>query len=639
MSDKGERISVGGTSHSSHGPREEAISFPFRFGVLRYVIFFCLIGLGVRFWDLQVLGHAQYQQQSENNRIREITIHAPRGNILDRNHKVLVDSRPSMNVIVLREDVQDEADTIKVLVDNFKMDQASLIEQLHDTSSPKSQPIIVKRDANEADRAWIAAHEFEHPEVQLEPQPKRRYVFGELAAHALGYVGEISPEQLKQAKYKDFKRGDIIGQSGIEQSHNDVLMGVDGKRRVIVDRVGRVRGELSTIPPIPGHDLVTTIDLDLQKTAELEMEGKRGVAIVIDPRNGEVLTMVSQPSFDPNIFSDLALRTTNQQTRKEYQELLLDPETPLINRGTQGIYPTGSTWKILMTAASLESGLLVESHSNIACGGGIQLGNRFVHCGRNHGSPDIRTAISVSCDGYFYRLALRLGVDKIHEYVSSFGMGRPTGIDLPHEQKGIIPDRAWKARVNPRDPVWKDFDTALAGIGQGSVAVPPIQLIHAIDGIIMGGDFHTPHFLKEVLGNQLQNASYVDEKAYKVEILPSYLSIIRDGMYGAVNGPGGTAHAASIPGIDICGKTGTAQVIGDRKAGGKHKDHAWFVSFAPKNDPEISAVVLVENSGFGGANSAPVTRKIYAEYFRKKWGHPVIPEQKDEPQQVAVNKP
>src|SRR5882724_8823293 len=639
MSDKGERLNFGGSSQSNNAPREEAVAFTFRFAALRYVIFFCLIGLGVRFWDLQVLGHAAYAQQSENNRIREITIRAPRGNILDRNHKVLVDSRPSMNVIVLREDIQEENETIKVLVDNFRMDHDSLVEQLHDTSSPKSQPIIVKRDANEADRAWIAAHEFEHPEVQLEPQPKRRYVYGELAAHALGYVGEISPEQMKYANYKDFKKGDIIGQSGIEQSHNDVLTGIDGKRRVIVDRVGRVRGELSVIPPIPGHDLVTTIDLDLQKQAELEMEGKRGVVIMMDPRNGEILAMVSEPAFDPNIFSDFALRISSPQTRREYQELLLDPDTPLLNRGTQGIYPTGSTWKILMTAAALENGSITEKNSALPCGGGIQLGNRFIHCDRFHGTPDIRTAISVSCDGYFYRLALKLGVDKIHDYVSSFGMGRPTGIDLPHEQKGIIPDGAWKARVNPRDPVWKDFDTALCGIGQGSVAVPPIQLIHAIDGIVMGGEFHTPHFLKEALGDHIEKADYVDEKAYKVEILPNYLNIIRDGMWGAVNGPGGTAHAAHIDGIEICGKTGTAQVIADRKAGGKHKDHAWFVSYAPKNDPEISAVVLVENSGFGGANSAPITRKLYAEYFRKKLGHPIIPEQKDAPQQVAVKRP
>ncbi|HZS44761.1 MAG TPA: penicillin-binding protein 2 [Blastocatellia bacterium] len=611
------------------------MAFPVRFHLLRYAILVCLVGLGIRFWTLQVLDHNVYFAQSENNRIREITIRAPRGNILDRYGRVLVDSRPSMNVIVLREDIQDENETIKALVDNFRVDRDSLIEQLHDTSVPKAQPIIVKRDANEADRAWIAAHDYEHPEIQLEPQPKRRYIYGELAAHALGFVGEISPDQLKMDKYKGFKRGDIIGQSGIEQSHNDVLMGVDGKRRVIVDRLNRVRGELDTIPPTPGHDLVTTIDLDLQEEAEKEMEGKRGVAIMMDPRNGEILAMVSKPSFDPNIFSDLALRISSPETKKQYQELLLDPSTPLINRGTQGIYPTGSTWKILMTAAGLDAGVITEKNSSLPCGGGIQLGNRFIHCDRFHGTPDIRTAITVSCDGYFYRLALKLGVDKIHEYVSDFGMGKPTGIDL-REVSGIIPDRAWKRRVNPRDPEWKDVDTAWCGIGQGSVAVPPIQLIHGIDGLIMGGDFHTPHLLKEVRGVTGDKALYQDSKEYKFDLKPNYLQIIKDGMWGAVNGPGGTAHAAHIDGIDICGKTGTAQVIADRKASGKHKDHAWFVSFAPKDAPEISSVVLVENSGFGGANAAPVTRMLMGTYFMKKFGHPVIPEQKMEPQQVAV---
>lgn len=296
MSEKGERLnySADKEAKSSYGPREEAVAFPVRFAILRVVIIIALIGLGIRFWKLQVVDHAMFQQQSENNRIREINIRAPRGNILDRNGKVLVDSRPSMNVIVLREDITDEPETVKALVDNFGVDHDSLIEQLHDTAVSKSQPIVVKRDANEADRAWIAAHEFEHPEVQLEPQPKRRYVFGEFAAHALGYVGEISPDQLKNEKYKTFKRGDIIGQSGIEQSHNDLLMGTDGKRRVIVDRLGRVRGELSSIPPVPGHDLLTTIDYDLQRRAELEMEGKRGVVIMMDPRNGEILAMVSE---------------------------------------------------------------------------------------------------------------------------------------------------------------------------------------------------------------------------------------------------------------------------------------------------------------------------------------------------------
>jgi len=596
------------------------------------------IALGIRFYVLQVARHEDYQARAENNRIRDIPIPAPRGAILDRYENVLVDNSSAFNVVVIPEDISSKDETINALVENVNVDRGELLAALNDPLRPKSQPILVKQNASSADRQWIAAHELEHPEISVEQQPQRIYKYGKLAAHLLGYIGQVNPKQLELPAFRDagYKSGDIIGQGGIEAVYDRVLRGKDGMRRVIVDSRGIPKAELERIDPIKGQDLIITLDLDIQKIAEQQFYSKNetGACVALNPQNGEILAMVSVPSFDPNVFARNVVSTEN---RKEVAAIVNDASHPMYNKAIQGTYPTGSTWKIMMATAALEEGVITLKNSRIVCGGGIQVGNRFVHCGKNHGALDIHLAIVHSCDGYFYRLGLKMGVDMIHDWVSRFGMGQRTGVDLPGELKGTIPSREWKKRVNPRDPVWKDFDTVLASIGQGSVAVPPIQLLRAESGIVMGGEFHIPHLFKEAKPTQMKEVEYYDDKPIELKLTQLTINTIDYGMWGVVN-EGGTAGGVGFPReINAGGKTGTAQVIAKEKARGKeHKDHSWFISFAPMHTdqkPEIGVVCITENGGWGASASAPKVKMIEAAYFSKKLGRPILPEL------VALNSP
>jgi penicillin-binding protein 2 len=623
---------------SSTNPKDEGFNLELRMYLIQYLVLAVFIALGIRFYVLQVARHEDYQARAENNRIRDIPIPAPRGAILDRYENVLVDNSSAFNVVVIPEDISSKDETINALVENVNVDRGELLAALNDPLRPKSQPILVKQNASEADRSWIAAHELEHPEISIEEQPQRIYKYGKLASHLLGYIGQVNPKQLELPAFRDagYKSGDIIGQGGIEAVYDRVLRGKDGMRRVIVDSRGIPKAELKRIDPIKGQDLIITLDLDIQKIAEQQFYSKNetGACVALNPQNGEILAMVSVPSFDPNVFARNVVSTEN---RKEVAAIVNDPSHPMYNKAIQGTYPTGSTWKIMMATAALEEGVITLKNSRIVCGGGIQVGNRFVHCGKNHGALDIHLAIVHSCDGYFYRLGLKMGVDMIHDWVMRFGMGQRTGVDLPGELKGTIPSREWKKRVNPRDPVWKDFDTVLASIGQGSVAVPPIQLLRAESGIVMGGQFHIPHLFKEAKATQMKEVEYYDDRSTELKLTQLTIDTIDYGMWGVVN-EGGTAGGVGFPReINAGGKTGTAQVIAKEKVRGKeHKDHSWFISFAPMHTdqkPEIGVVCITENGGWGASASAPKVKMIEAAYFSKKLGRPILPEL------VALNSP
>jgi len=616
---------------SSANLKEEGFNLELRLYLVQYLVLAVFIMLGIRFYVLQVARHEDYQARAENNRIRDIPIPAPRGAILDRYERVLVDNSSAFNVVVTPEDMTNKDDTVNALVQNLDIDRGEVLVALNDPLRPKSQPILVKQNATRADKQWVSAHELEHPEITIEEQPQRIYKYGKLASHLLGYIGQINPKQLELPSFKDngYKAGDIIGQGGLEAVYDRVLRGKDGVRRVIVDSRGVPKAELEKIDPIKGQDLIIALDLDLQKVAEEQFYSKNetGAAIALNPQNGEILAMVSVPSFDPNVF---ARNVVSSENRKEVNAIVNDPKHPLYNKAIQGTYPTGSTWKIMMATAALEEGVITLKNSKIVCGGGIQVGNRFVHCGKNHGAPDIHLAIVHSCDGYFYRLGLKMGVDMIHDWVTRFGMGQRTGVDLPSEVKGIIPSREWKKRVNPRDPVWKDFDTVLASIGQGSVAVPPMQLLRAESGIVMGGIYHTPHFFKEAKETQLRPIKYYEDNPTEIKLSDVTIQTVDYGMWGVVN-EGGTAGGVGFPReINAGGKTGTAQVIAKEKVRGKeHKDHSWFISFAPMHTdqkPEIGVVCITENGGWGASASAPKVKMIEAAYFTKKLGRPILPE-------------
>ena len=602
---------------------------------LRFVQILVVAMLGVlsiRLYVLQVVRGDRYAEIAQNQRRRRLPIPAPRGVIFDRHGKAIVNSRPIYNVILSREDVKgkDLSSLVDPLSGGLDIDQQILSDRFEMVKSmPAFESILVKQDATPGDIAWVEAHNLEFPELRVEQQPQRTYPPNGSLAHVVGYVGEISPEQLKQQVYKDkgLKPGDIIGLSGIEQIYDDYLRGTDGYREVVVDSRGRIQDEIETVAPIPGRDLITTIDLDLQHAAEDQLANsstKRGVIIAMDPNNGEILALASAPTFDPNLFSQ---RITSKEGRAEYAALLNDPETPLLNRAIQSRYPPGSTWKVPMAIAGLQQGAITLDHSNLLCGGGIQVGNKFTRCMGNHGTPDIKTAIIHSCDGYFYRLGLKMGIDGIVSMVDEFDLNKRTGIDLPNEVVSWTPSREFKRRMQPRDPEWRDIDTVYASFGQVYDIITPISLLRTISAVGMGGRMYIPHLLKEVRAFGTPGSpdykpavtfTPLDSSRPNPKVLPIPEDIhqrVVEGMWGVVNA-GGTAAAIKMAGFDIAGKTGTAQVVGLGKDTGKNKDHAWFVSYAPAYKPEIAMVALIENSGFGGANAAPAVRGVYNVYYR-----------------------
>jgi penicillin-binding protein 2 len=608
---------------------EEAQNFDARLSVVMYIMLAFFLVLGVRFWVLQVVNHESFLVKSNENRIREIPIPAARGNILDRNGRILVDSRPAFNLILNREDLrkQNLDELLSVIRDNLGVDPDWARQQIDDPLAPKSRPVVIKQNISEADRAWVEAHEYEHPELNVALQPQRIYPLGPILGHVLGYVGQISDAQLKAnlPEFEGARSGDVVGQAGIERSHNSTLMGKEGTRRVVVDSRGRFVEEIELVEPIPGQDIVTAIDIDLQMIAEEKLAATKlnGVAIAMDPRNGEILALVSHPSYDPNLFAAGI-------SPEDYAALRDNPDKPLTNRAIQDIYPPGSTWKPIMAMAGLSEGSM-KPNEGIPCGGGISIGSRFAACHGSHGAPNLERAIAVSCNGYFYRVGLRLGVDKLHKWATAMGLGKRTGVDLPNETPGYVPDSQIKLRWKKKDDDpedkkyrWNDGDTVNAAIGQGYDRPTPLQMVHAFGGLAMDGRFTTPHLLRTAKSNGVTaEFGFDDPNIVDIPLDPVAFKYVMEGMRQVVTN--GTARRAEVPGFDVCGKTGTAQVVSVRTgATGKQKEHAWFVGFAPKPEegrlPEIAVCVLVEHGGHGGTISAPIAQAIIAEYVRKTRG-------------------
>jgi penicillin-binding protein 2 len=626
---------------------DESQNLRMRLTVIQVLAVVLLVVLGVRLYYLQVVNGEYYAERAENQRIRLLPIPAPRGAIFDRNGKLLVDSRSIYNVVLTREDMKnkDFNALIKPLSEGLALDPDLLREQFEAVKSqPAFEYIPVKENADSADIAWVEAHQLEFPELSIREQPQRRYPENGVLAHVLGYVGEISPEQLKQPKYRDnqenpYRPGDIIGQEGLEATYDQYLRGRDGYRKVEVNSRGHIQRELETVQPQPGQDIVTTIDLDLQLAAEEQLRNapsKRGVIIAMDPNNGEVFVMASYPTFDPNIFSQ---RINTPEGRAEARRLLQDPKAPLTNRAIRGRYPPGSTWKIPMAVAGLQQGAITVKNSNLVCGGGITIGNKFTRCMGSHGSPNVRVAIQHSCDGYFYRLGLKMRLEGIEEMVNEFEINKKSGIDLPRELISWTPSRKFKARFNPRDPEWRDIDTVYASFGQVYDFATPIAMLRAVASIGVGGKLYVPHLLKEARAmhavgpfpeRPTRGFDRPDPKT--IPMTEEQYRIVMDGMYDVVNA-GGTAGRIKMEGFEIAGKTGTAQVVSLGKDVGENKDHAWFVSVAPAYKPEISAIALIENVGFGGTFAAPAVRAVYDVYVGK-----THPELKPPPEQIAQNR-
>jgi penicillin-binding protein 2 len=578
-----------------------------RLAAASYVIVGMLMLLLLGFWKLQVIDSDKYGQMAERNRVRSIPVIAPRGRMLDRDGRVLVDNYPSFSVLLLRDDPAAIEKSLPTIAEGLGLSLDDLKEQLVNTQAlPKFQPIVIKPEATPGDVAFIESHRADIPVLEMLMVQRRRYLPGRFMAAASGYVGEVSEQQIESSNGK-LRPGDIAGKSGLERQYNDLLVGVDGMRRVIVNSVGKEMGRLSEQEAVPGKQIQLTIDYDLQQIAEDDMAGKKGAVVALDPRTGEVLAFVSRPAPDPN---DFAVRIS----KEEWQHLNEDPDHPLMNRGTQAQLAPGSTFKIIMATAMLESKAVPESFTAFCPGYANFYGRQFkcwVYGKGSHGAVSLHGAIVHSCDVFFYNVGQRMGIDTIAKYAKMFGLGAKTGIDLPSEETGLVPSEEWVQRVFHHK--WYPGSTISVAIGQGAVTTTPVQLAYAISGIASGGVFKQPHLLKD--------AQHVGE--VRVPLSEHTVEEVTEGMYGVVN-EGGTAAASRLQGVEFCGKTGSAQVMSNAergklgKASSKGKDNAWFVGFAPRRDPEIVVSVLVEGGEHGASAAAPIARDIVKAYYDKK---------------------
>lgn len=581
-----------------HDDPKEAAPKVAIFQYLTVLIFLFLIS---GFWQLQVQNPEYYSEAAERNRIKSTPMLAPRGKILDRDGRAIVDNKSSYSLLLNRDIIKWEH--LPAIAEALGLDYGDLSTAIR---RMKGQPqIIIKDQLSRDEIAWIESHRdpSSFPEMQLIRSWRRQYPQDGFAAHVVGYVGEISESELDTPQFSEYQQGDIIGKDGLEKEYDKQLRGVDGQQRVLVDNMGREREMLMSQEAEPGKDLKTTLDLDLQAVAELAMIGKRGGVVALDPRNGDVLAMVSSPAYDPNKF-------TGRISRKDWNAMMNDPAKPLLNRATQAEFAPGSTFKPFVALAGLESGV-IDDKTTFHCPGGASFYGHYFGCWQHHGHGDISVhrGIAESCDVFFYNTANRLGIDRLAQYAEMAGFGHKTGIDLPNERESTMPSSRWKLRTSRQK--WYPGETISVGIGQGAVTVSPLQLAAAIGGVAIGGNWYQPHLTRMDTPKLLRTGNLNPENVQKVIA----------GMYGVVNEPGGTCNYAALPGIKVCGKTGTAQILSEQAQKGNAarnlKDNAWFEAFAPEEAPEIVVVALFENAEHG-PNASWIVRDVLKAYFDKK---------------------
>ena len=603
--------------------REDKVS-PIRITTIQYLILAVFLILGFGLWRLQVADSDKYANLAEQNRVRTVPILAPRGKILDREGRIIVDNYPSFSALLLRDQSRDISADVDKIAAGLHMDPADVRDRIEKFKhTPQYQPLFLKDDITPDELAFIESHRNELPELDTIMSHRRLYPKNGFMAHAIGYVGEVSEAMLNQPAFEFYQPGDIVGKFGLEQYYNDILMGKDGSRREIVDSRGRVVGSMGEIPAVPGKQLKLTIDLDIQIAAEQALGERNGAIVAMDPKTGEILAMVSRPTFDPNQF---AVRLT----RAYWNELVTDEGKPLMNKAIQAQLAPGSVFKIIMATAGTQEGIAQNLHVN--CGGGANFYGRYFKCWvvaehRTHGVVELAKGIYQSCDVYFYTLAERLGIAKIAKWATALGMGQRTNVDLPQEATGVMPSEEWKIRNFKQK--WYAGETISVGIGQGAVAATPIQLMRAIAGITMDGKLVRPHLVDfvdlpdNVRGHYQEIAAKVPEQS-SVPIDQGSWELITDAMTEVVN-PIGTAPSAHLNGIDFGGKTGSAQTISNaakaRLTGDKSRfrDNGWFVGVTPRRNPDIVVAVLIEQGehGYLAARTAAQVIKAFVDKKRK----------------------
>jgi len=594
--------------------RENRRELSSRIEVARIVVGGVFAVLAFAYWYVQIARGEHYFELSENNRIRSIKLTAPRGYVLDRNGSVLVENEPAYSLQLYRREAKSVSASIKFAVELLGLPPETVQARLtRGRRYPDFVPIPLAENLSLEEVAAIEARAPEHPEFAIVVSQRRLYKRGGSAAHILGYLAEATPDQIRRSG-NVYTLGDWIGQKGIESSYEKLLGGANGERRVIVDSHAREIAEESRAESRPGQNLFLTIDRGLQQLAEELFADRVGSAVALDPRTGEILALVSSPSYDPNWF-------TRRVTSEEWTSLLSDPNHPLQNRAIQNTYSPGSVFKVFLAYGALARGW-VDPEAQVFCPGHAVFYGRAFRCHRKggHGWVNLRNAIKVSCDVYFYNLGRRLGVDRIAEIARDFGFGEPTGVDLAHEKPGLVPSEEW-ARTK-RKARWYPSETISVSIGQGPVLVTPMQVARAISAVVTGGKLPTPHlFFASQDPRTGVRLRYRGEERHSLAIDRAGLAIVKNGMWAVVNEPGGTAFGSRVPGIEAGGKTGTVQVArrdAVARAGvdpRRLEDHAWFAAFAPIEDPKIVIVVFVEHGGHGSSAAAPVARRLLAKYF------------------------
>ncbi len=570
--------------------------------------------LATRLWYLQAVQGSYYRDLSTNNRTRTIRTVAARGDILDREGRVLVRNRPSFDVSLMLEDTPDVEGTIEQLAEITHRDPEELKRVFASRRKGRRfEPQVVLPDVSQEELARVKVNTHTLPGVIVTASPTRAYPDGSLAAQVFGYTREISRTQLAQRKADGYKAGDVIGQSGLEKAFEDVLHGQSGYKKIEVDAVGRRKRELGIVDSSTGSHIYLTLDLDIQRAAQEALGDYKGAVVAVDPRSGEILALASTPSFDVNMFS-------GQITSAAWNEVAKDTRKPLTNRAISNIYPPGSTIKLLWGVAGLADGL-IRPETRKFCPGFFKLGGRRYHCHKRagHGWVNLREAIRVSCNVFFYELGQEMGISRLSAYMEKFGFGEKSGIILSGEEAGTRPSEQWKIRrFGDR---WYPGDTLPVAIGQGYLVVTPLQLAMAISAVANGGTLYRPQLISKIVDSKgVALKEFAPEVRRTLAVDPRSLALVKEYSEDVVAHERGTAKKSQVEGVRIGGKTGTAQVgsLGMEKLGDRFKDHAWFVSFAPIEEPTIALVVLVENSGHGGTFAAPVAKKVFETYFRKK---------------------
>src|SRR5580693_5205426 len=601
---------------SSNINRGEKLS-TLKLTLVQYGILIMMLGLVAGLWRLQVLDVESYRVLAQQNRIRKEPILAPRGKLFDRENRIVVDDYPSVSCFLVREQSRNIDADLPLIAKGLDLDIDQLRATLHHyRAEPGYQPIPIKQDVTADEQAFIEAHRNELPELETIDEERRLYPRDGFAAHLIGYVGEVSEDDLNNPRFAYYEPGDVVGKAGVEETYDELLRGQDGSREVVVDSHGREVSYFGIEHATPGQDLKLTIDNDLQRAAELALGSRNGAIVAMDPRNGEILAMVSRPSFDPN---DFAIKID----RTNWNKLITDPDHPLMNKSIQAQLAPGSTFKILMSVAGLQEGVAQNMH--IVCNGGWGPYGYFHHCDEHHGAVDIYNAIPFSCDTFYYMLGDKLGIDRIVKYANEFGYGQKTGIDLPGEQSGLMPSPDWL--IKNFHHRWYPDETLDVAIGQGAVEATPIQLARIIGGIASGGHLARPHVvfpdqLSSDFNKSLEDSFPGTGDAY-VPIDPANWEIITNGM-AEVTQPGmfHTAGSAHLEGIDIAGKTGTAQEMSHEALekttkGRSTYPNVWFVGLVPRRNPELVVAVLWQNGEFS-YYPARIGAQVIAAFVNKK---------------------